>query len=82
MHLEMEPYEIKWEYWLSDYLVFASNTKPKVNTFFVPAITESMRIMFHSCNGFSVGTDEEDWSGACLWNDVMRRHQEAPFHVM
>ncbi|KAL0474275.1 hypothetical protein QR685DRAFT_3856 [Neurospora intermedia] len=82
LHLEMEPYETKWEYWLSDYLVFASNTKPKVNAFFVPAITESMRIMFHSCNGFSVGTDEEDWSGACLWNDVMRRHQEAPFHVM
>lgn len=38
--------------------------------------------MFHSCNGFSVGTDEEAWSGAALWNDVMRRHAEVPFHVM
>lgn len=38
--------------------------------------------MFHSCNGFSVGTDEDDWSGPCLWNDVMRRHAEVPFHVM
>lgn len=82
LHVGMEPYETKWEYWLSDYLVFASKTKPKVNGFFVPAITESMRIMFHSCNGFSVGTDEEDWSGPCLWKDVIRRHQEAPFHVM
>lgn len=31
--------------------------------FFVPAAHESMRIMFHSCNGFSVGTDEDYWSG-------------------
>lgn len=31
--------------------------------FFVPGSDESMRIMFHSCNGFSVGTDEEYWSG-------------------
>lgn len=38
--------------------------------------------MFHSCNGFSVGTDEEAWSGPALWNDVMRRHAEVPFHVM
>lgn len=38
--------------------------------------------MFHSCNGFSVGTDEEAWSGPALWNDVMRRHSEVPFHVM
>lgn len=38
--------------------------------------------MFHSCNGFSVGTDEEAWSGPALWNDVLRRHAEVPFHVM
>lgn len=38
--------------------------------------------MFHSCNGFSVGTDEQAWSGPALWNDVMRRHAEVPFHVM
>jgi len=77
----MEGVETKWEYELPE-LRFASKTKPKVNSFFVPAVTESMRIMFHSCNGFSVGTDEEAWSGLALWNDVMRRHGEAPFHVM
>lgn len=38
--------------------------------------------MFHSCNGFSVGTDEDAWSGPALWNDVMRRHAQVPFHVM
>lgn len=32
-------------------------------SFFVPGADQSMRIMFHSCNGFSVGTDEDYWSG-------------------
>lgn len=77
----MEEVEMKWEYELPE-LRWTSKTKPRVNCFFVPAVTESMRIMFHSCNGFSVGTDEEAWSGAALWNDVMRKHGEAPFHVM
>lgn len=79
--ITMEATETKWEYELRE-LEFLSKTKPRVNTFFVPAITESMRIMFHSCNGFSVGTDEDAWSGAALWNDVMRKHGEVPFHVM
>ena len=50
--------------------------------FFVPSKYESMRIMFHSCNGFSVGTDMEIWQGPSLWNDVLRVHEQAPFHVM
>lgn len=33
-----------------------ASTKAAVQTFHVPALSESMRIMFHSCNGFSVGT--------------------------
>jgi len=56
--------------------------KTDKQSFFIPAIHDSMRIMFHSCNGFSVGTDEEDWSGAALWNDVYRVHAQKPFHVM
>lgn len=63
-------------------LRFSTEHKPRVNRFFVPATTESMRIMFHSCNGFSVGTDEKAWSGPALWNDVTRKHRELPFHVM
>jgi len=73
--------ETKWAYSIS-HVRYKSATKPKTNYFFVPAINESMRIMFHSCNGFSVGTDEEAWSGPALWNDVMRSHAQAPFHVM
>ncbi|RGP60302.1 hypothetical protein FSPOR_10730 [Fusarium sporotrichioides] len=61
---------------------FSSEHKPRVNRFFVPAATESFRMMFHSCNGFSVGTDEEAWSGPALWNDVTRKHRELPYHVM
>jgi hypothetical protein len=79
--VEMEGAETRWEYELPG-LRFASSTKPRVNSFFVPALDESMRIMFHSCNGFSVGTDEAAWSGPALWNDVQRKHAEMPFHVM
>ncbi|KAL2158507.1 hypothetical protein VTH06DRAFT_4274 [Thermothelomyces fergusii] len=79
--VEMEGAETEWAYELPG-LRFASATKPRVNRFSVPAVDESMRIMFHSCNGFSVGTDEAAWSGPALWNDVMRKHRERPFHVM
>ncbi|KAI1415604.1 hypothetical protein F5Y13DRAFT_146489 [Hypoxylon sp. FL1857] len=74
-------YETKWAYSIAD-VHYKSETKPRTNYFFVPAADESMRIMFHSCNGFSVGTDEDAWSGPALWNDVMRSHARAPFHVM
>lgn len=72
--------EIRCEYTIPG-LTFTGE-KSDHQTFFIPAIQDSMRIMFHSCNGFSVGTDEEAWSGPCLWNDVMRVHKVTPFHVM
>ncbi|KAK9797592.1 putative PhoD-like phosphatase domain-containing protein [Seiridium cardinale] len=78
---DMLDVETKWAYSISD-VRYKSATKPHTSYFFVPATTESMRIMFHSCNGFSVGTDEDAWSGPALWNDVLRRHAESPFHVM
>ncbi|KAH6604792.1 hypothetical protein Trco_006499 [Trichoderma cornu-damae] len=77
----LEPGEVRYEYEMPG-LRFSTSHKPRINSFFIPAITESMRIMFYSCNGFSVGTDEEAWSGPALWNDVMRKHTAAPFHVM
>lgn len=77
----LEPDEIKYQYSVPD-MRMPSEHKPHVNAFFVPAADESMRIMFHSCNGFSVGTDEDAYSGAPLWNDVLRKHGRAPFHVM
>ena len=73
--------ETKWAYNIAD-VTYKSTTKPKTNYFFVPARDEAMRIMFCSCNGFSVGTDEDAWSGCALWNDVMRSHARAPLHVM
>lgn len=78
----MQHSELRCEYKIPG-LTFPSEQKKRdLQHFYVPAITDSMRIMFHSCNGFSVGTDEESWSGAALWNDVMRVHERAPFHVM
>ena len=81
-------HEKRWQYSIS-IVRNASNTghtgqppKESSSTFVVPAATQSMRMMFHSCNGFSVGTDEEAWSGPALWNDVLRVHKEKPFHVM
>lgn len=79
---DMGERESKWEYWFPDMRFTTTPKKPQRNAFFVPSSRESMRIMFHSCNGFSVGTDEDEWCGPALWNDVVRRHAQVPFHVM
>ncbi|KAI8626737.1 hypothetical protein F5Y19DRAFT_487954 [Xylariaceae sp. FL1651] len=51
--------------------------------FWVPARGESMNIMFHSCNGFSVSVNPDDLSGPDpMWRDVLNTHQTRPFHVM
>ncbi|CAK7263018.1 hypothetical protein SEPCBS57363_000354 [Sporothrix epigloea] len=51
--------------------------------FWVPAIDQSMHIMFHSCNGFSLSVDPNQFSGPDpLWRDVLNTHQTQPFHVM
>lgn len=81
LELDMSPRETKWEYTIAS-VKYKSRTQSARSCFFVPATTESMRIMFFSCNGFSVGTDEDAWCGPALWNDVLRRHAERPFHVM
>lgn len=81
LRVPMQQSELHCEYDIPA-LSFTSGKKRARQSFFVPAISESMRIMFHSCNGFSVGTNEEAWSGPALWNDVLRVHQKKPFHVM
>ena len=51
--------------------------------FWVPAIDQSMHIMFYSCNGFSLSVDSNQFSGPDpLWRDVLNNHQTQPFHVM
>ena len=78
--LPLQHFEAKWEYSLSG-LRFGDKTGAS-KVFVVPSATQSMRVMFHSCNGFSVGTDVDAWSGPALWNDVLRMHASQPFHVM
>lgn len=55
--------EAKWQYSILNMRFLSDVSKEPSREFIVPAVTESMRIMFHSCNGFSVGTDEDFWSG-------------------
>ena len=83
--LPLRDRESRWEYSLIN-MSFPSGAKSRClassRTLVIPSISQSMRILFHSCNGFSVGTDEDDWSGPALWNDVLRLHERKPFHVM
>jgi hypothetical protein len=82
IQVEMQEAETHWEYEIPGLRFPPKTKKTDKQSFFVPARNQSMRIMFHSCNGFSVGTDEAAWSGPALWNDVVRVHKETPFHVM
>ncbi|KAJ5151839.1 hypothetical protein N7492_010134 [Penicillium capsulatum] len=82
LDVPVETYEARWEY---DIPGLHNENGEQVQApweFVVPAEDQSMRIMFHSCNGFSVGTDMDAWLGPNLWNDVLRVHGQKPFHVM
>jgi len=57
--------EANWQYSISNMQFLTNVMKEPSRQFVVPSTTQSMRIMFHSCNGFSVGTDEDFWSGRC-----------------
>lgn len=81
IHVPLQDHERLWEYTIAS-INLLSGASPRIRTFVVPSTTQSMRIMFYSCNGFSIGTDEEAWSGPALWNDVLRLHEQQPFHVM
>lgn len=51
--------------------------------FWVPARGETMNIMFHSCNGFSLSVNSKEFCGPDpMWRDVLNSHQTRPFHVM
>lgn len=63
-------------------IAYRINRGPAIG-FWVPARGETMNIMFHSCNGFSLSVEPDNFSGPDpLWRDVMNRHQRRPFHVM
>jgi hypothetical protein len=77
----------KWnlEIELSDRQVrfaYRINRGPAIG-FWVPARGETMNMMFHSCNGFSLSVNADEFSGPDpLWRDVLNTHQTRPFHVM
>ncbi|KAI9653064.1 MAG: hypothetical protein M1821_007715 [Bathelium mastoideum] len=78
-------HESAWEYTIPNirFLEGDGEKKTATRTFYVPSKKQSMRIMFHSCNGFSVGTDIPAFGGGpVVWNDVLRFHAEKPIHVM
>ncbi|KAF2010114.1 hypothetical protein BU24DRAFT_400809 [Aaosphaeria arxii CBS 175.79] len=82
IELPFQQFESRWEYSIEGLRYVDEKKTDKPQTFAVPSVHQSMRIMFHSCNGFSVGTDIDAWSGPALWNDVLRMHEQKPFHVM
>lgn len=63
LRLPLVEAEAKWKYTIPNMQFLSEASKEPSRQFVVPSATESMRIMFHSCNGFSVGTDEDYWSG-------------------
>ncbi|BCS25623.1 uncharacterized protein APUU_50334A [Aspergillus puulaauensis] len=80
--LPLEDYEVRWSYTIPGLRYVESGEIHSPWDFVVPSRTQSMRLMFHSCNGFSVGTDMDAWVGPNLWSDVLRVHARKPFHVM
>ena len=64
------------------HIAYRINRGPALG-FWVPARGQSMNIMFHSCNGFSMSVNPDLFSGPDpLWRDVLNTHQTRPFHVM
>lgn len=63
-------------------IAYRINRGPSIN-FWVPAKGQTMNVMFHSCNGFSLSVDPNSFSGPDpMWRDVLGAHQIRPFHVM
>jgi hypothetical protein len=55
--------ETRWEYAIPNMHFHSEVSSSPSRDFVVPAASQSMRLMFHSCNGFSVGTDLDYWTG-------------------
>ena len=63
VRIPLDAAEITWEYTIPNMHFRSEVSTSPSREFVVPATSQSMRLMFHSCNGFSVGTDEDYWSG-------------------
>jgi hypothetical protein len=63
-------------------VAYRINKGPAIG-FWVPGRGQSMNIMFHSCNGFSLSVNSNEFTGPDpLWRDVLNKHLSRPFHVM
>ncbi|KAJ5902811.1 hypothetical protein N7495_003339 [Penicillium taxi] len=51
--------------------------------FWVPAMGQTMNMVFYSGNGFSPSVDSDHLCGPDpLWRDILNEHQTRPFHVI
>lgn len=62
-------------------LKYSINVNARASEFILPADSETMNVVFHSCNGFSLSVNPDDFQG-CLWKDVVRHHYKKPYHAM
>jgi hypothetical protein len=63
-------------------IAYRINRGPAIG-FWVPGKGETMNMMFHSCNGFSLSVNSKEFCGPDpMWRDVLNNHQTRPFHVM
>lgn len=67
--------------------LYRINNTPAPQSFHIPSLHQTMHIMYHSCNGFSLSVNTPSYSGPDpLWRDVLRQHTKDnnhnPFHVM
>ncbi|KAJ3299828.1 hypothetical protein HK104_006762 [Borealophlyctis nickersoniae] len=62
-------------------------TPPALYWVNVPACNQEWRWVFYSCNGFSLNVKDHNSVGsgggfATMWNDLLKRHAESPFHCL
>ncbi|EMG47898.1 hypothetical protein SBY92_002905 [Candida maltosa Xu316] len=74
IELEMVGYEQKVKYFIDNHY------KPNFQ-FFIPSVSQSMNVVSYSCNGFSLGTDADEYKSS-LWLDVLKKHKDQHYHVM
>lgn len=60
---------------------YTINGDAALGDFYLPSQGQTMNSVFHSCNGFSLAVNPDEFKG-CLWKDVLRHHQVQHFHVM
>lgn len=66
--------EQKVEYFIDNHF------KPNFQ-FYLPSKTQSMNVISYSCNGFSLGSDANEYKSS-LWLDVLTKHSQQHYHVM